>query len=184
VDRYGRTLAWVYLDGVEVNGALLEEGLARALIISPCAKARRTELLGFEGEAKGNRRGVWGGEGGEGGDGGRRVSTGEKNVLSRLTPALSPLEADRHIGEKVLITGKVLGVHKGRRAVFINFGADYRRDFTAVIFEKGLREFSVRGVDPALYTGRTVAVSGIVKRYRERVEIVVEGPGQITVVGE
>lgn len=59
VDRYGRTLAWVYADGVLVNGQLLADGLARRFIIPPCGLEKLQELIKFESEAKRAGRGIW-----------------------------------------------------------------------------------------------------------------------------
>jgi micrococcal nuclease len=58
-DRYGRTLAWVYADGVLVNGELLAEGLARTLIISPCGLEKFSLLKRLERKAIRARRGIW-----------------------------------------------------------------------------------------------------------------------------
>ena len=40
-DRYGRLLGWVYVDGVDVGGELLREGLARTLSIPPCGLRKK-----------------------------------------------------------------------------------------------------------------------------------------------
>ncbi|MBE9527915.1 MAG: thermonuclease family protein [Proteobacteria bacterium] len=58
-DKYGRTLGWVYVDGLFVNGALLEEGLGRSLIIPPCGTEKRDELLGIESRAQEAGVGIW-----------------------------------------------------------------------------------------------------------------------------
>lgn len=58
-DKYGRTLGWVYVDGLFVNGALLEEGLAELLIIPPCGMEKREELLGIERRAQEAGVGMW-----------------------------------------------------------------------------------------------------------------------------
>ncbi|MFQ5441687.1 MAG: thermonuclease family protein [Thermodesulfobacteriota bacterium] len=60
LDRYGRTLAWVYVDGRFVNGELLREGLAKALIIPPCGLERLREVRALEEEAKRAGKGIWG----------------------------------------------------------------------------------------------------------------------------
>jgi micrococcal nuclease len=58
-DKYGRTLGWVWVDGVLVNGVLLKEGLAKSLIIPPCGLERVEELKGLESEAKKAGLGIW-----------------------------------------------------------------------------------------------------------------------------
>jgi len=58
-DRYGRLLAYVYVDGQMVNAQLLEEGFAQLLTIPPNVKhVERFRRL--EAEARRLRRGLWG----------------------------------------------------------------------------------------------------------------------------
>ena len=56
---YGRTLGWVWVDGLLVNGTLLKEGLAKSLIIPPCGFERYEELKRLESEAKKAGLGIW-----------------------------------------------------------------------------------------------------------------------------
>ena len=58
-DRFGRLLAFVYADGLFVNRALVEEGLARRLIIPPCGLPVATEFKLLEQDAKETGRGLW-----------------------------------------------------------------------------------------------------------------------------
>ncbi len=58
-DKYGRTLGWIYVDGLFVNGQLLEEGLARSLLIPPCGTEKGEELLGIEKRAQEAGVGIW-----------------------------------------------------------------------------------------------------------------------------
>jgi len=59
-DRYGRTLAYVSVDGREVNSLLVERGFACVLHISPAGDDRADEFKGLQAEAKGAGRGLWG----------------------------------------------------------------------------------------------------------------------------
>jgi micrococcal nuclease len=57
-DRYGRLLAYVYVDGEMVNAKLLEEGYAQLLTIPPNVKyTARFQRLAEE--ARQQRRGLW-----------------------------------------------------------------------------------------------------------------------------
>jgi micrococcal nuclease len=56
-DRFARTLAYVYVDDLDVNAALLREGLARAYRRFP--HRRLDEFLALEREARAARRGLW-----------------------------------------------------------------------------------------------------------------------------
>jgi micrococcal nuclease len=59
-DRFGRTLAYVTVDGVEVNSRMLERGYACLLHIPPDGDARLTEFKALESAAKAANRGLWG----------------------------------------------------------------------------------------------------------------------------
>jgi micrococcal nuclease len=58
-DKYGRLLAYVYVDGKRYDDELLRLGYARLLIIPPNGEYARPMLLA-ELEARGARRGRWG----------------------------------------------------------------------------------------------------------------------------
>jgi endonuclease YncB( thermonuclease family) len=60
-DRYGRTLAWVYLQptgGTSVNEGLLESGLAKVMIYAP-NYAHQDEMKRLERKAQSEKRGLW-----------------------------------------------------------------------------------------------------------------------------
>jgi micrococcal nuclease len=57
-DRYGRMLAYVYVDGVRYGDELLRLGFARLLIIPPNGEHARA-MLDAEMDARRARRGLW-----------------------------------------------------------------------------------------------------------------------------
>ena len=58
-DRYGRLLAYVWVEGLFVNAHLVEQGYAQAMTVPP--NVRYAELfVRLEREARANRRGFWG----------------------------------------------------------------------------------------------------------------------------
>ncbi len=59
-DRFGRTLAYVKVDGVEVNSLMLERGYACLLHIPPDGDSRLDEFKALEAAAKAANRGLWG----------------------------------------------------------------------------------------------------------------------------
>jgi micrococcal nuclease len=59
-DRFGRTLAYVSVDGKEINSTLVQNGLACVLYIAPDGMSRKSEFDDFESVAKTNRTGLWG----------------------------------------------------------------------------------------------------------------------------
>lgn len=59
-DMYGRTLAYVKVDGQEVNSLLLSRGYACLLHIPPDGDDRLDEFKALQQEAKDAKRGLWG----------------------------------------------------------------------------------------------------------------------------
>lgn len=57
-DKYGRLLAYVYVDDTFVNARLIEEGYARIFIIPPNVKYA-DEFLKLEQKARKEKRGIW-----------------------------------------------------------------------------------------------------------------------------
>ena len=59
-DMFGRTLAYVTVDGQDVNRLLIERGYACVLHVPPDGDARADELTAVEAAARAARRGLWG----------------------------------------------------------------------------------------------------------------------------
>ena len=61
LDKFGRTLAYVYLeDGTCVNACLVEHGYAQVMTVRPNVKHQEL-FLKLQREAREERRGLWGG---------------------------------------------------------------------------------------------------------------------------
>lgn len=58
-DNFGRTLAYVTVDGQEVNTLLVQRGYACVLYIPPNGEARVSEFENLQLDAKNARRGLW-----------------------------------------------------------------------------------------------------------------------------
>ncbi len=59
-DRYGRLLAYVSVDGQEVNTLLVREGYACVYVLPPAGASREAEFLALQDQAIQARRGLWG----------------------------------------------------------------------------------------------------------------------------
>jgi len=99
----------------------------------------------------------------------------------RVAPAqkvVSAQEASQHIGETVTVTGTVGDVGHSQRSntIFVNFGPPFpNHTFTAVIFASAANLFP----DVDSWKGRTLSITGVVKMYRGKPEIVLESPKQV-----
>jgi DNA/RNA endonuclease YhcR with UshA esterase domain len=93
---------------------------------------------------------------------------------------VSAQEASQHVGQVVTVTGTIGGIGHSPRSntTFINFGALFpNHDFIAVIFASAASQFP----DVDSWNGKTASVTGVVKMYRGKPEIVLNSPNQITV---
>jgi micrococcal nuclease len=59
-DRYGRSLAYISVDGNDVNKLMVERGYACVLFIAPDGTSRYDEFKAYQADAKASSRGVWG----------------------------------------------------------------------------------------------------------------------------
>jgi len=89
-------------------------------------------------------------------------------------------EAGRHEGEEIVVEGTIVRTRRAANVVYLNFHANWKRYLTLVIFVKDLPLFPT---DPEkAYRGKKVRVRGEVKLYKDRPEMIVRSPGDITVV--
>ncbi len=156
-DVYERYLAVLLRGGVNVNLTLLEEGLALPMLIPPCGKMVAGEVLQASATALISRRGIF------------------------SEASFDPVDHDRageKVGSRAVVRGRILRLHKVRTAWHLNFGEDFKTDFTAVLFPEGRRRYRDLGLDPEDLVGREVLVLGKVKEYNGP-EIIIKGPEQI-----
>lgn len=119
-DRYGRRLAHLYtLDGRWLQGELLERGMARVYSFSD-NRALIAQMLDAEERARVSRQGIW---------------------QHRFYTVLDHQSAAKHIGEYALVEGVVMDNAVVRGRGYLNFGADYRTDFTISIAPRDLKRF-------------------------------------------
>jgi aspartyl/asparaginyl-tRNA synthetase len=86
----------------------------------------------------------------------------------------------KHYGEKVTICSKVYGTKALEKVTFINLGAAYPNSLlTVVIFTKDKSKF--KEAPEAMYTDKTICVTGELKEYNSKSEIIVSSPDQITI---
>ncbi|MSO71269.1 MAG: thermonuclease family protein [Alphaproteobacteria bacterium] len=162
LDRYGRTLAHLYLDdGTWVQGAMLEAGMARVYSFAD-NRALVPAMLALEGGARREKRGVW------------------------ADPYYAIVPAERVRGQLdrfALVEGKVLSARVVDGRGYLNFGPDYRSDFTVSIASSDRREFERAGFAIPSYAGRRVRVRGWVELLNGPM-IEATHPEQIEILGE
>ena len=89
-------------------------------------------------------------------------------------------EAHRHQGEEIVVEGTIVRTHRAEKVIYLNFHPNWKRYLTLVIHVKDLPLFPTE--PEKAYRGRRIRVRGEVKLYKDRPEMVVRSPGDITVV--
>ncbi|WP_339888581.1 hypothetical protein [uncultured Flavobacterium sp.] len=104
------------------------------------------------------------------------------NLIFSQTVSIDSLQ--HYEGKKVTICAKVQGIfisNKTKKTTFINFGKPYPKEkFVVVIFEKDLINFSYD--IPTHLKNKTVCITGIVKMYKGKPEIVATKEEQIEII--
>ncbi len=158
-DRNGRVLAYLVRDdGLWIQQELLRLGWARVYTF---ADNRRfaAQLYEAERDARTAGRGIW------------------ANPYYEVRSA-NPEALARDVGTFQVVEGRVIDAAKVRGRVFLNFGDDYRTDFTATIPPDAVRAFTRSDIDPLALEGHVIRVRGYVRDYNGPV-IDVTHPEQI-----
>jgi hypothetical protein len=82
------------------------------------------------------------------------------------------------VGTFQLVVGRVLSTDLRDGRAYLNFGTDWKTDFTVTISPDDMKTFRRMGVDPLDYQGKLVRVRGMVQ-WLNGPEIEVGNPKQI-----
>jgi endonuclease YncB( thermonuclease family) len=161
-DRYRRYLAHLTLpDGTWIQGALLAAGMARVYSFKDNRKLIG-EMLAVERTARRDRRGIW------------------ALPYYRIR---NPAETWNDIDSFQIVEGRVVDAARVRNVVYLNFGPDWRTDFTFRIDHRALRLFERAGIDPLTFSGRAVRGRGWIKLQNGPL-IEITHPEQLELLGE
>ncbi len=95
-------------------------------------------------------------------------------------PLISWQEAAKHYGKYCTVEGKIVLTKNTGKVCFLNFHKEWKRHFTAVIFADFFPRFPSQ--PERYYLHKTVRVTGIIKDYQGKPEIIVESPEQIEIL--
>ena len=144
VNRMGHVMAHLETDdGIWVQGELVALGLARA---APTLTnfQMMDQLKEIEAQAIAQKAGLW---------------------AEDAHPLLGADNAALADGQFAVVEGVVQNAASVKNNVYLNFGSDWRQDFTVMI-EPAVRKQLVRaGIDPLALNGQTVRVRGWVREY-------------------
>ena len=148
IDRHCRHLAHLLLDdgtpgGAWSQAALLEQGMARVYSFAD-NRALVAEMLGIERDARDAGRGIW----------------------------ADPWYAVRDVDEVAddvdsyqLVEGRVLAAERVKGRGYLNFGADWKTDFTLTLDREALRLFDEAGIDFEALAGHRIRARGWVEYF-------------------
>lgn len=102
-------------------------------------------------------------------------------TISQATQIIQWNEAHNYYGRHVTVEGKIVSTYNSGKACFLNFHPDYKKYFTAVIFKSAFHRFSPNPED--FYYGKRVQVTGTIKEYNGKPEIILNDPSQIKIIG-
>lgn len=86
----------------------------------------------------------------------------------------------QHTNEKVTVCSKVYGAKALEKVTFLNLGAAYPNSLlTIVIFSKDRNNF--KKAPEQLYADKNICVTGIIKEYQGKPEIIVSSPDEIKI---
>ena len=129
-DRHGRQLAQVWLaaaggtKGAWLQEMLLTQGLARVASTED-TRARVPELLRIEAQARAAGRGLW------------------AHPAYRIR---TPADAGDALDSFQIVEGRVLAAALVRSGGYLNFGADYKTDFTLSFSREALQRLQESGI--------------------------------------
>lgn len=159
-DKYGRLLAYVYIDEEMVNLDLVRAGYATVYTFPPNVKYYDS-FLKAQKEARDAKRGIWG-----------------------AMKEISPQEASESTGKFRIVKGTVQNVGLSKGAIYLSFGSDRSKSLTAVIFTRNIPLFSKEGIEPASdFEGKFVEVIGKIED-KSGPQMIIDNPTQIKILRE
>lgn len=154
-DRYDRAIAQIYTlnakgePDIWLQEAMVKAGMAR--VYSWRGYTQDTgALYRAETEARNAKRGIWQ----------TKITNGFYDVRK---PDPDPLA--QYVDSVQTIEGIIIKTADVRRTIYLNFGADYKTDFTIAIPKKSRKAFKKASYDPLALTGARVRVRGYVEIY-------------------
>jgi endonuclease YncB( thermonuclease family) len=148
-DRYGRALAQLYTltargdRDLWIQEEMIRLGLAR-VYTWPDTWQDSEALYAAERAARASERGIWG-------DPYYAVRSPDPNALAQ------------DIDSFQLVEGIITSAADVRGTVYLNFGADYKTDFTIAVSKKDRRTLVKSGMDPMALEGARVRIRGWVE---------------------
>jgi endonuclease YncB( thermonuclease family) len=165
-DRRGRTMAQVFSgeepDGRWLQGQLVRRGHVRVYAFAD-NRACTAALLGLEQGARTAAKGLW------------------ANSAYRVLDADNPETVAKRLQSLQIVEGRVASVGRVQRWRFLNFGSDWKTDFTVAVASSDVEAFRQAGIDLEGLAGARLRVRGWIERWNGPA-VKVTHPGQIEIL--
>ena len=162
-DRHDHLLAQLVRDdGLWLQGEMLSLGWARVMV-APDLRELSAEMYAREQAAREARRGIW----------------DNRFYAVRDSTALGPHDLDSF----QVVEGRVVSVSISKGQIYLNFGANWRTDFSVRVLRRSVKPFRQLDGDPRQLQGRVLRVRGWLFRHGGS-EIEVAMPEQVERVTE
>ncbi len=102
-------------------------------------------------------------------------------VMAEPQKVYSWKQAEQHVGETIIVEGKIIATRNIGKITFLNF-SKIRGDFTLVVFQENYGKFDVAPVKK--YRNKLIRVRGQVDAFRGNAQIKVSSPAQIIIRDE
>ncbi|MFH1772373.1 MAG: thermonuclease family protein [Candidatus Omnitrophota bacterium] len=159
-DKYKRLLGYCFIEDTFINAEILRQGYASLYTRPPNVKYSENLLSAYR-YAKEMKNGLWG-----------------------AYETIDSDSAHNYIDQIRTVHGKVVNTYKSESCIFLNFGKNYRTDFTIVIFNDSIDYFTENNIDPlSYYRNRMVEATGRIRQYNGP-EIIVHGPQEIIILSD
>jgi micrococcal nuclease len=144
MDRHGRHLAHLQTsNGIWLQGRLLASGMARVYSF-PDNRSLIPEMLKLETKARTSNLGIW---------------------SHPFYKTRTPIETAALIGRYEVVEGKILHTASIKKRIYLNFGEDWRTDFTVSIEKKSQKLFDATEFNLLNLEGKTIRVRGWIKEW-------------------
>ncbi len=130
-------------DGAWIQGSLVSLGLARVRTTKRNPEMAAA-LYALETKARAEKLGLWAAEG---------------------FGILMPEDTENHIGSFQIVEGTIESAALRKNRIYLNFGKNWRDDFTVSIAPTDKRSFTKEGLDPLQWNGKTIRVRGWLESY-------------------
>lgn len=177
-DDYERSLRYVFVGETCINAELIRLGYAETRFFPPDT-LRKSEFELLEKSAIKNKQGLWAFAVFQIPDTTDMYKT-ESEVSVQRDDVISWRVAADYYGQNKTVEGTIVAAKNTGKVCFLNFHADWKKYFTAVIFASDFGKFPQHPED--YYLKKKVRVTGLIKEYKGKPEIIIKSPLQIEIV--